>query len=110
MVSTVGTFHTEPPDGPYNVTPCAFFPRGFGSSAITNVVQSFLPVFASIATTCPRNEQHSYVATAPVVVSIDEKPAKTLPSATATPLLLLARGCSPALVFQRSFPVWASTA
>jgi hypothetical protein len=56
--SIVGEFHTAPPAGAYNVTPLAIVLYGFGSSGITQAFQISLPVFASSATTEPRDVQH----------------------------------------------------
>ncbi len=56
--STVGVFHTAPPAGLYNVTPLDCVVYGCGSSGTTQAFQICLPVFASNATTLPRDVQH----------------------------------------------------
>src|SRR5436190_8402279 len=77
---------------------------------MTKVVHSFRPVVASIAVTCPLNVQHSYVETAPVVVSIADMGTYSRPSYSVADPVLFARGCAPARVFQSSFPFCAWSA
>src|SRR5207247_198535 len=49
-----------PPAGPYSCVPTLFFVVGTAFSATVYVFQRRLPVFASSATTLPRNVQHGY--------------------------------------------------
>src|SRR5580704_7388967 len=55
--STVGEFQTAPPAGAYKTTPFAWVLSGLGSSGTTHACQIGLPVFASSATTLPRDVQ-----------------------------------------------------
>src|SRR5215831_12358212 len=56
--SIVGEFHTAPPAGAYSATPFDIVLYTVGSSGITQAFQISLPVFASRATTDPRDVQH----------------------------------------------------
>ena len=56
---------SAPPAGAYSTTPFAIVLYGFGSSGTTQAFQICLPLFASRATTLPREVQHELWPTQP---------------------------------------------
>src|ERR1700730_6318190 len=68
----VGELHTAAPAGPKRSTPVLFLPRRSGRAGIVYDFQILFPVFASSATTLPRNVQQAYCGSPPGTSSTEE--------------------------------------
>src|SRR5690242_4012348 len=110
FTSSVGAFHTAPPEGPTICVPSAFFCVGLARSAMVYVFQICLPVAASRARTLPRKAQQGYFGSPTWDSSREETGTyKRTPYNCGAPVIA-AREYSSTLTFHTSLPDSASTA